>query len=333
MANLNDADFTVSSGLFAVGTTVEVAPPGGDPVRRTIESLHVGNSIRLWSGGTTPIEAITAHRVDIAAQSSPGRGAPILLRAGALAPGIPTADMLLPQEALLAFAIESGPSNAPQPCLVPIGALVNTRTITRHQPTGLITWYSIRLPSHDVILVEGAPAATLRGLAEPPCLDMLPVGPALMALRTSLARRASRPEFADPSPGPPQSTWIEPDRSRPLRLFIEDQEIPAEPSGTGRRFNFLLPANTGPVRLHSPAHASPAPKDTRRLGVCVVALTLDDTPLALDGPAAGPGFHPLEGEEPSRWRWTNGDAWLVLPYSTTPRRLQAVITDWHESLK
>jgi hypothetical protein len=98
-------------------------------------------------------------------------------------------------------------------------------------------------------------------------------------------------------------------------------------------YAFLLPEGAGAVRLVSPARASPAPRDPRRLGVAVTRLELDGVGLSLDGGEIGRGFHPMEGDQKMRWRWTDGSAWLVLPHSTSVRRLAVTITDWYRNLR
>ncbi len=309
-----------------------IALAGDAPVERAVESLRPGDLLCLWQGGSAAILTIDTQRIDIAAHPTPSAVAPVLVRAGALAPGVPSADLILPQEALVPFPMASGAPESAVPRLVPIGALTNTQTILRQPAAGIVSWHAIQLASQAILLANAAPVASLRG-AQPPSLTMLPAGSALLALRASLARRGTRPEFAPPTPGPPPPPWIEPDPARPIRLFIEGQEIPADPASTPTEFRFALPPDTGPVRLVAHAHDSPAPQDKRRLGICVIALLIDDTPLALDGPTPGPGFHPMESKGTARWRWTDGEAWIVLPHSGRPRRLRVTINDWHLSLK
>lgn len=149
-------------------------------------------------------------------------------------------------------------------------------------------------------------------------------------------RRAQSPQFATPDvaiPNPARTDSWDASFPHPLRLFANDQEIPCAPESTGTQFHFALPASTGAVRLHSRSAPSPAPHDTRRLGICVTGLKLDGRILPLTGIEPGPGFHPPEGDTTLQWRWTNGNAWLVLPLANTPRDLSVTITDWHRNLE
>ena len=119
-----------------------------------------------------------------------------------------------------------------------------------------------------------------------------------------------------------------------LRLFADGGEIAPESEPLDGDYLFLLPEGTGAVRLVSPQRASPAPRDTRRLGVAVMRLALNGVEIDLgDGVELGRGFHPAEGNEKTRWRWTDGRAWLVLPHSTAERRLEVKISDWHLQLR
>ena len=54
-------------------------------------------------------------------------------------------------------------------------------------------------------------------------------------------------------------------------------------------------------------------------------MTIDAAPIALDGPELTAGFYAREGEGPASWRWTNGDATLVLPPHTTQRVLEVAV--------
>jgi hypothetical protein len=120
---------------------------------------------------------------------------------------------------------------------------------------------------------------------------------------------------------------------RPLRLLVDGEEVPPIEEPIEGEYRFMLPEGAGAVRLVSPSRASPAPRDPRRLGVAVTRLELDGVVLPLEGPEIGRGFHPVEGDQKMPWRWTDGGGWLVLPHSTSARRLVVKITDWHKDLR
>ena len=292
-------------------------------------------SPRCWYA-ILPIRAITRRRIDIASHPTPARVTPIRLRAGALGHQTPSQDLLLPQEALLSIPSDS------TSVLTPIGALVNGISILREPAAGIVTWHSIELDEHDILRAENAPIGSLRGLRTsepsrtppraPLCQPFMPPGAAMLTLRTQLHKRATSPEFMALITGTQPELWIANDPAHPLRLFADGKEVAADEGGSDTQFRFTLPANTGPVRLHATPHDSPSPKDLRRLGVCVVAMELDGAPIDLSGPMPARGFHAVEGDGLKQWRWTDGQAWLALPYATTSRQLSVTITDWHRAL-
>jgi hypothetical protein len=81
---------------------------------------------------------------------------------------------------------------------------------------------------------------------------------------------------------------------------------------TGSRYRFCLPRGTEVVRLVSrtgcPAHQDKDNEDFRTLGIAVRSILLDGKPLSLDGPHMRSGWH----EREPGWRWTDGDAVLVV---------------------
>ncbi len=339
-------------GSFAAGTLLAVPGPDGTPLDRAVETLRPGDAV-LTTAGATLISDIHARRIDVAGHPAPLRVAPVRLRAGALGGELPRHDLVVPQEALLLFPTPSSPAGG----LVPAGVLVNGISILRESAAGIVSWYTLTLDQPEIVLAEGVAAAGFHGPLPPPPLSaepapqgrgrkrksesapaappspkLLPPGPAVLALRAGLNALAERMQAAN-SFDPLSAGAAVDDTAHPLRLFINGNELPADPDSTETHFTFTLPAGTGPVRLISRAHDSPSPQDKRRLGVCVVALALDGVALELEGPIPGRGFHVPEGEEGMRWRWMDGDAWLVLPHQETPRRLAVQITTWHRNLK
>jgi len=115
--------------------------------------------------------------------------------------------------------------------------------------------------------------------------------------------------------------------------MADGHEVPPVEDPLEGEYRFVLPQGTGAGRLVSPARASPAPRDTRRLGVAVIRLELDGVTVSLEGGEIGRGLHPVEGDQKMRWRWTDGGAWLVLPHSSSARRLVVTTTDWHKNLR
>lgn len=118
-----------------------------------------------------------------------------------------------------------------------------------------------------------------------------------------------------------------------LRAFAGTLELPASvPAAPTARMElqFTLPPSTTTLRLIS-AHGQPK-GDSRTLGVAIFRFSLEGTDLALESPSLVRGFHKSETGEGLTWRWTNGEALLILPPKPVPQVLSVHITDWHQQL-
>jgi hypothetical protein len=77
------------------------------------------------------------------------------------------------------------------------------------------------------------------------------------------------------------------------------------------------------VRLVSPcAHGL---SDRRRLGAAISAVACAGIPVALDDRRLATGFHGLEGDGAQAWRWTDGDALLLLEAYAGPVTLDVEV--------
>jgi len=327
---------TIGDGSFLAGTRIALAP-ADDAAEMAVEELAVDAAVVTVAGvaAARPVRRVVQRRVDHGSQPDRALATPVRVRAGALGPEMPRRDLLLPPEALLLF--RDLPGREGTPVLVQVGALVNGGTIVHAPPAAALNWCALELDGHDVVLAENVPVATVRpdsdeapGRRAQLCARLLLPGAELVALRARLAG-AVMPE--PPREAVSADPEIVDDEMQALRLFADGGEIAPEAEAIDGDYLFVLPEGTGAVRLVSPQRASPAPRDKRRLGVAVMRLALDGVELVLDGPELVRGFHPAEGNEKTRWRWTDGRAWLVLPHSTAARRLEVKISDWHKQLK
>jgi hypothetical protein len=172
-----DIATTLRGGHFASGTSIAVPGANGTPFTRPVEELRPGDHVLTQAGSPAPIRDITRLRIALASHPNPSRVAAIRLRAHALAPGLPQADLILPREALLHVPSE------PSVTLIPAGMLANDISILQEAPAAFTIWHAILLDRHELILAESVPAATIRDHM-PLCLPMLPLGAATLALRT-----------------------------------------------------------------------------------------------------------------------------------------------------
>jgi hypothetical protein len=326
------ARVTIGEGCFLAGTRIALLDDGSDIA---VEDLVPGATVLTVAGEAAirAVRQVVQRRIDHRSHPQQELVTPVRVRGGAIGAGVPRADLLLPPEALLLFHDVPGGDGAP--VLVPVSALVNGTTIVHAPPVAALNWCALELDAHDVVLADGLPVATVRpesasvpGRRERRCARLLLPGAQLVALRARIAGTAE-PAVAGAEI---TSDFID-DELRPLRLFADGGEIAPEAEPGDGDYRFLLPEGTGAVRLVSPPRASPAPRDTRKLGVAVMRVALDGTEIGLEGAELGRGFHPAEGNETTRWRWTDGRAWLVLPHSTAERRLEVKISDWHQQLR
>ena len=207
-------------------------------------------------------------------------------------------------------------------------ALVNGITVTQ-EDVDHVTYWHVELDGHDLLLAENMPAESYldmgnRGFfAESGVVDLdaAPDAPApthadfcrpfhgegalVEVVRARLAARARR-----------RGWHLEEQGLGDLHLEVDGARI--EPRARGFVARFAVPADARDVWLVSrtgvAAEVFDLP-DTRRVGVCLRALDVDDgfgalQTVAVDDPRLCVGFHEVEGDGAALWRWTAGRARL-----------------------
>jgi hypothetical protein len=139
---LGGADYTF---CFMPGTLI--ATPQGE---RAVETLAIGDLVTTVEGTARPIRWIGRQAVSTLF-ADPLTKLPVRIKAGALAEGVPSRDLLVsPGHALLIDGV-----------LVQAGALVNGTTIHRDDSVPAnFTYYHIETADHAIILAENTPAET-----------------------------------------------------------------------------------------------------------------------------------------------------------------------------
>jgi hypothetical protein len=276
---------------------------------RPVENLAIGDRVVTRTGEARPIKWI--GRRSFGPRFIRGNRAllPILVRAGALADGVPARDLWVSPGHALYFDDH----------LVKAEALINGVSIVQSEAiANWVEYFHIELDSHDILFAEGALAESyidcdnrgqFHNAAEftrlypederPPWAYSFPhldEGGALYALRRRMLARLDRFGW-ESSPDPD------------LHLLVDGQPLYPE----GETHSFRLAGRPREIRIRS---RSAVPRaiginhDTRRLGIKLRRIKLKSASLtitaAFDEPLLAEGFHEAEDAH----RWTDGDASL-----------------------
>jgi hypothetical protein len=308
------------AGLEADGFLIETTPCYcrrtlilTDRGERLVEELAIGDRVATQNG-LRPIKWIGRRGYDGRFIRGNREVLPIVVRAGALAEGVPARDLWLsPSHALLIDEI-----------LVEARCLVNGLSIAQTEAVDRVEYFHLEFEAHEVILAEGAAAESYvecdnrRGFhnahefaalypddTRPTfsyCLPRLEAGTA--ALATIRERLFARAEVLG------YRTTPDPD----LHLVVDGRVVTAQSTTEGRH-TFRLDAAADEVWLASrcgvPAEMALLSSGRRRLGVCVQQLVLRDDHVRIEIAASAPslcdGFHQ---DEEAMQRWTTGMAQL-----------------------
>lgn len=297
---------------FAAGTLIRT-PRGDVPV----ETLKLGDLVTTSAGEQRPIRWVGQRSMYRDRFADPAAVMPVRIAAGAFGPNLPQRDLVVsPGHALCVTVVDE--------VLIPASVLINGTTITR-MACEEITYWHVELDSHDILIADGMPAEAYidvgnrgfftdavpldaareaRDLAGY-CRPFVDRGPVVAAVRNRLRARAVA------------LGWTLEARD-PASLHIEADGAVLRPRIEGTVARFLLPANRQDVWLvcdtNVPADIGDD-GDTRRLGVCIGGLTIDDglqlrRSIEPSDPALSVGFHPAEEANGVVRRWTTGRARL-----------------------
>ncbi len=285
-----------------------------------MENLVEGDEAVLASGGTRPVIWTGSRRVRPGSHRNPAETNPVRVMKGAFGDGLPIRDLILsPGHAVFVDGV-----------LVPVGPLVNGATIVQEEVES-VRYFHVELDAHDVILAEGLPCESylddanretfanspqhtaLHGRLDPvswekACAPVVRNGEALTAIRARLHTRAEA------------LGWVK-STEHGLMLEVADGARLAPVHATANRLWFAVPASAAvrpPQRRRTSAGCGAGSGDGRYLGVAVSEVRVDGELLDLTNDVFGPGFHELEQDTCTAWRWTDGRAQLALD-SRPPR--------------
>jgi len=128
---------------FCAGTLI-----GTDAGDVPVERLRVGDRVLTAAGAFRGVDWIGRRRIDCRRHPRPWQVWPVRVRAGAFGEAVPCRDLWLsPDHAVWV-------QDAAGAVLIPVKLLINGTSI-RQEPAGLVTYFHIALPRHDVLLAEG----------------------------------------------------------------------------------------------------------------------------------------------------------------------------------
>jgi len=297
----NLAVFTTAL-CFVAGTLI-ATPSGQVPV----EALRTGQTVLTASGAERPIAWIGQGQI-LATRGRRGPATPVIVKKGALADNVPSRDL----------HVTKGHALYLDDVLIPVGFLVNHRSIVWDDHAQEVKLYHIELDSHDVLLANGAPAESYRDdgnrwlfnnansgwdqPAKPPYAPVLTGGAVVDAIWRRLLDRA----------GPRASMPLTDDAD--LHVVADGAPLYATRHEDGR-YVFHLPGTSTDIRIVSRASAPQElglARDPRVLGVAVRDILLrrrdEERAIPAEDRSLTEGFHAFETE--NGWRWTDSAARL-----------------------
>lgn len=265
-----------------------------------VEKLRTGARALTLASTERPIQPLTS----VAIGPVPESAWPIVVRAGAVAEGMPIRDLVLAPDQALVMREDADDAiklDFAKRRLIPARDLANGATVTRIRPPRGARYYRPIVEAPDLLMADGICV----GVAAPGATPALPLleGEAARPYHARLLARARAAGWNDTD---------EPDLAVELagaRLAPRHRAGPALSVDVPQAAPSVVLAS----RTAVPGELDPASSDTRRLGVAVAELRLDGKPIPFDGPDFGPGWYPPERDGSGLWRWTDGAATLTLP--------------------
>jgi hypothetical protein len=298
-----------------------------------VETVRAGEKALTLSGVDAPLKPVTSVRVRRVNLDRHPRPMLASVRADAIEDGVPIRDLRVSPDLALSVEDENG-----RRVLVPVLFLANGATILRDPAAGIVTYVTVSLERHDILMGDGMAAESGPGATSDPSSET-----AAASRRPPRTSRA--PDFTPRERGGRCSPVLLGEAAEAIhaRLLARAKElgytetddpelmviaggVVLEPIATGEGIHlYRLPPGMTKLNLRSrssvPVEAKPATGDSRRLGVALGRLRLGGQQIALDDETCVAGFHPLEGNRRATWRWTTGDATLALP----PRTEESVL--------
>ena len=312
---------------FAAGSRIRTEQ-GDVPVEQLAQGDRVA-VLRDGEIGFTTITWIGERRINLATHPHPQTAAPVRVRRGAIAENLPERDLVVSPDHCLFLDGK----------LIPAKSLINGMTIVQERWVPAVHYFHVEVDPHAVLLAEGLPVesyldtgnrayflnsgaelvlhpeftvnAGLKAWETHACAPLTVQPEAVRPVWQRFADRALEMGFAAPQP----ETTAEAD----LHLLANGRTIRPMTAQDGR-YVFAVPAGCKTVHLVSratiPSDLAAWCDDWRSIGVAVTRMVArtqaGQMVIPADHPALAHGWHPVETDGASSWRWTDGNAELSL---------------------
>ena len=181
---------------FAAGMLIRT-PDGA----RSVEDIRAGDMVHTVGHGPMPVRWVGRVRVRFGA--APHRLKPVLIRAGALAPGVPDVDLVVsPQHRMVISDWRCELLFGESQVLAPAKGLINGRDILALDACRGVDFVHILFDRHEIVTVNGAHAESLlpganclNGLGTGASSEILALFPDLSAPAGSATWPLARPEL------------------------------------------------------------------------------------------------------------------------------------------
>lgn len=306
--NTNNPYTTPTPVCFAAGTLIDTV---SGPV--AIELLSVGDEL-MTSAGTSKVVWTGSMRMRAAGTPWEASVAPVRISANAIAEAVPTRDLVVSPGHGIGLDLLG-------PVLVPAGVLVNGTTVTAEAPEWIDYWH-VEVEEHAMIKAEGLSCESYLDVGNRGSFEIAQLDQSGTVLDPSDAQGA----FPRLSEGALVEAIKERLHERALSLGWQRQAISEAPClmvdgnrvtgvDKGEAVRFVISADASEIaiaaRTFIPAHLDPKVRDSRELGVKVLAIEATDgfqtNVIRADHDDLQNGFHGTEFE-PMPARWTSSTA-------------------------
>ncbi|HVC63555.1 MAG TPA: Hint domain-containing protein [Acetobacteraceae bacterium] len=347
---LDHVDWTNSGSLASIWVDTNPCYVAGTRILTVhgevaVEDLAEGDMVVTLSGDTRllrPVTWIGQRWMNLRQHPQPNLVAPVRVLRHAFGQSLPARDLLVSPDHCLFVAGR----------LVPAKLLINDMTIVQERETAAVHYYHVELDQHAVMFAEGLPAesyldtgnramfantglamvlhpefavnASLKCWETDSCASLAVSQEAVQPIWQGLAERAGSLGYQHPN----HATTDDPE----LRL-VADGHVIRPLSSDANRYVFTLPAGVSSVRLVSrasvPSYFEAYRDDWRQLGVAIRRIVVRDsaglTEIPPDHPGLTQGWHAVERDDATMWRWMNGDAVLPIRPTESPAMVEVQV--------